>query len=173
MTPERFWIGLAVGGGVAAIAVLLTLQWVHRVRSATPLRRLGYLPGPNPDEWTARLDRVQITWRPMSGFRVRLGVYSAAQLRMVPRDAPIALAGEAFELGDPELDARWRFSSEAPVYARELLVRPAVLEALRRLPPAPLALRGDELAVDVRRRYVKRSAHDAVLRVAHAMATAA
>jgi hypothetical protein len=161
-------VAVLVAAGVGALLLLIGVQWFYRLRPAS-LRRWGYLPGPEPGEWTARLDPMAITWRPGIGFKVRLGVYKSAELRMRPRGADPRRA-DSFDSGEPELDARWRFASESPAYARELLARPGLISALRSFPALPVDLRGDELIVEVRKRSVPRSVHDAVLQLALALA---
>lgn len=157
--PALTGAALVVGAGLMAVLGLVLAEWANRTRTST-LRRLGYLPGPDPGEWTARVDAMRITWRPMRGFTARLGVYFAGDLDLRPRAAR----------GD--LDDRWEPVSSSPAAARALVLHPKVREVLSAFPAARWMLRGDELVVEVPRRRVGRAFHDAVLRLALALADA-
>lgn len=149
---------LVVVAGLMAIVGLVLAEWASRRRTLT-LRQLGYLPGPNAGEWTARLDAMRVTWRPMDGFTARLGVYFAGDLECLPQETRNGSAD------------RWRPVASSSA-AGALVLHPRVREVLGTFPPVRWVLRGDELVVEVRRRYVSRAYHDAVLRLALALADA-
>jgi hypothetical protein len=124
------------------LAVLVTLS----SRSRSPAR-LGYRRQPD-GTWTRVAGPVHVTWRKPGRFTVRTGYYAATDFVAEPRDG-----GDdgpyAFPCGVESLDARFRFWSERPPFAKALLGAPAVGEAMCAFPPKTrISLRGDELVVE-------------------------
>ncbi|MEQ1502356.1 MAG: hypothetical protein ABMB14_09000 [Myxococcota bacterium] len=151
---------IALGIGVVGIAV----RW----RRAA-VTRLGYKRQPN-GTFTRVLGAMRIEFRVLSrGGRwvVRTGIYVAADFVAEPRTGTEP-PNYAFDTGDDALDARYWFWSERPPFARALVTRPAVRDALTALPAGSVALRGDELVIELRDR--RRWTHDAVVAVARAIA---
>lgn len=153
---------LAAVGATALLALLLG-------RDRRQLRRLGYKRRRN-GSWTRVSGAMHVEFRPPKRWVVRTGVYVAADFSAEPRTG-VAPPGYAFECGNERLDQRFWFWSERPTFAKTLLADPRVAAAMLALPAKVIALRGDELSVEVRRS--KHRLHKDVLTLARAIASTA
>jgi hypothetical protein len=165
-------VGLVAVTAVAMVAVVVLALVLRFVRSRTghgALLRLGYLPS-GGGRFSRSVERTRVEYDPRARrFVARTGVYVAADFVAEPRrgEAP----GDGFATGDPEIDEARALWSDRPPFAKQLLAVPAVKAALAALPTASVALRGNELVVEVPR--VRRVHHDRVVRLATALAAAA
>jgi hypothetical protein len=166
-------VGLMALAAVAMVGLVVAALVVRFVRSHTgqgALLRLGYRPTAD-GRFARSVERTRVDFDPRSGrFVARTGVYAAADFVAEPRrGAPPPSDG--FVTGDPEIDEAWALWSERPPFAKQLLTVPEVKAALAALPTASVALRGDELQVEIPR--VRRVHHDRVVRLAKGLAAAA
>lgn len=129
--------------------------------------KLGYEPQPD-GTWTRVVGEVHVRWRKPGRFTVRTGYYAATDFVAEPRDG-----GDdgpyAFLCGVDALDERFRFWSERPPFAKQLLADPAVGEGMCAFSrKTRISLRGDELGVE--NPGGSWSDHDRVVRLARAIA---
>ncbi|MEZ4240774.1 MAG: hypothetical protein R3F59_32395 [Myxococcota bacterium] len=162
-------LGLAAVGLVALVVLALVVRLVRSRTGAGGLRRRGYAASAG-GRYTRSVQRVRVEYEPRARrFVARTGVYAAADFVSEP------LAGErpedGFLSGDPEIDEVRALWSERPPFAKQLLADGAVKEALLAMPSASVALRGDELVVEVPR--VRGVHHERVVQLAAALASAA
>ena len=133
------------------------------------LRRMGYKRQPN-GTFTRVIGEIRVEYRRHGRWIVRTGLYAASDFVAEPKSRR-KQGDYAFECGVDALDARFWFWSERPPFAKLLLGKPKVVEALRAFPDGvTITLHGDELVVQDPRAFWAN--HDRVVRLAKAIAAA-
>lgn len=162
--------GLAVAAAVLMCAVVVAVGLGMSSGGTRHLRRIGYKRQPN-GSYTRVVGAVRVEYRTVGRWTVRTGYYASTDFVAEPKsgDPP---GNYAFESGVEALDDRFWFWSERPPYAKPLLGKVPVQEAMLDFPAGTvITLQGDELVVKVTRRQWKN--HERVVRLARAIAMSA